>query len=226
MNDKTERMQILEMISSGRISVEQGLALLRAVGDETPDDGRQTTDDLPRPSSAAGGLSSEFDGLASVASGRSSEGDSPPPELSRWRGWWALPLLVGAGLALWGGLFMSLAYATRGGFNLWVLCASAPLGLGLMVMVLAWMSRTAPWLHLRVQQKPGERPQRIALSFPLPIGPLRWVMRTFDWRMPDIQGVPMEEMLNLVEHSATSESPLYIRVDDHEDGEKVEIYIG
>ncbi len=241
MNAKTERMQILEMINSGRLSVEQGLALLRAVGDEdeqqTPDDGlldadneQQTTragllppDSLPLPASAGSSLSSDSpetpEPPSSVVDGLSS---NP----FRWRRWWALPLLVGAGLALWGGMFMSLAYWARGGFNLWVLCASVPVGLGLLVMVLAWMSRTAPWLHLRVQQKPGSRPERFALSFPLPIGPVRWLLRTFDWRMPDIQGVPVEDMLEMVGRSATPESPLYINVNDEEDGEKVEIYIG
>lgn len=228
MEEKTERMQILEMINSGRISVEQGLALLRTVGEadvQPPGDramdsseGRPVWDDLSL-------LSPEVNAPSPVTADLLSE-PLPAPDLFRWRRWWALPLLVGAGLMLWGGLFMSLAYGARGGFNGWVLCASVPVGLGFLVMALAWMSRTAPWLHLRVQQKPGEKPERIALSFPLPIGPVRWLMRMFDWHMPNIQGMPLEDMLEMIERSATSESPLYIHVDDDKDGEKVEIYIG
>ncbi len=120
---------------------------------------------------------------------------------------------------------MSQTYLSSG-FGFWFVCATLLLLFGLLVMLLAWQSRTAPWLHLRIEQKPGERPQRIAFSFPIPIQPAVWFVRVFGNRIPSLRNTSLDEVLLAVGETTSSENPISIQVDEGEDGEKVEIYIG
>jgi hypothetical protein len=104
-----------------------------------------------------------------------------------------------------------------------------PFTLGLLAIILAWQSRTSPWLHLRVQQAPGETPQRIAISMPLPTGLAAWFLRTFGHRIPAMkeQGLDeLDKMILAVGKNVSPDNPIYVQVDEGENGEKVEIYIG
>jgi hypothetical protein len=111
------------------------------------------------------------------------------------------------------------------GVGFWFVCAGVPFALGILILVLAWQSRTARWLHLRVQQKPGEWPSTIAFSFPLPLRISSWFMRTFHRHIPGMEDVAIDEMLATLEHSTSPENPLYIEVEE-DNGERVQIYIG
>ncbi len=150
---------------------------------------------------------------------------SLPPEAGKWRLWWTIPLWVGAGIAVIGALFMVWAAQSAGPASFGFFCASVPLVLGLVVVLLAIYSRTWPWLHLRVQQAPGETPQRIAISMPIPVRPLAWGMRVLGNWVPEVREHNVSEILMAVGKNTNSENPIFIQVDD-EDGEKVEIYIG
>jgi hypothetical protein len=93
-------------------------------------------------------------------------------------------------------------------------------------MVLGWNSRTGPWLHLRVQQAPGEKPERIAFSFPIPIHFLAWVLRTFSSFVKNADLAGADQILLALGSYSQGDPPLSIDVDDGENGEKVKIYIG
>lgn len=92
-------------------------------------------------------------------------------------------------------------------------------------MALAWASRTAPWLHVRVHQRPGETPQKIAISFPLPIRLAGWGLRTFGHYIPNMEGVDLEGVMKAIDESAKDGTPFFVDVDD-EDGERVQVFIG
>ncbi len=145
------------------------------------------------------------------------------PAAKRWRSWWWIPMWVGIGITVLGGLFMYLAW-NSGGFGFWFACAWFPFLFGVLIMALAWASRTARWLHLRVYQKPGEHPQKIAISLPLPLGLASWGARTFGRRIPNMENMNLDEMVMALKH-ATPESPFFVEVQE-DDGERVEIYIG
>jgi hypothetical protein len=106
-----------------------------------------------------------------------------------------------------------------------MLCASLPFALGILLIVIGWGSRTARWLHLRVQQPPGSTPQRIVISFPLPLQFASWILRTFRGHIKGMEGIDVEGMLAAVGSNTSPENPLYVEVDEG-DGEKVQIYIG
>jgi hypothetical protein len=256
-----ERLRILEMIESGQVTAEQGIQLLQALENAGPDEAA-LPEAAPAPQAAAT-IEEPFSGTEAAAwilgVGNQPQGDTPPagpeaspqvtvedriedqplpqpprpdPGLSRWRNWWQIPLWIGVGITIIGGLMMYSAYQA-GGFSFWFACAWFPFLLGVAVLALAWASRTSPWLHVRVTQKPGERPQHIAFSFPLfklPLKLANWGLNRFGDRIPSSEGFkPGKLDLNGIIDSLgnlSPEAPLYVQVDEGEDGEKVEVYIG
>jgi hypothetical protein len=151
--------------------------------------------------------------------------DPIPPNFGRWRDWWMVPFWIGVGITLLGGLFMYWALQASG-IGFWFACAWFPFLIGVAVMALAWESRRARWMHIRVDQPSGEWPQRIALSFPLPLGLVSWFMRIFGHRIPDLNGVPLDEVLQALDKTTSPENPFYVEVEEGEDGERVQVFIG
>jgi hypothetical protein len=145
------------------------------------------------------------------------------PRAKKWRGWWRIPLWIGVIATILTGLLLYAIY-DAGGFNFWFACAWFPFLLSVAIIALAWASRSAHWIHVRVHQSPGERPQNIAISLPVPITLMGWFLRTFRGRIPGIQGVNPDEMILALKH-VSPEKPFYVEVNE-DDGERVEVYIG
>ncbi len=226
MDEKSERLQILEMIEQGEISASEGVRLLKAL------DGETEQRDIPEDSSEAAQLNRAApvvsDSFAEESTGPPKAGfqEQPSrPNFSRWRRWWTIPMWVGTGITIVGGALMYWAFQSTG-TSFWFVCAWLPFLLGLAVMALAWSSRTSRWLHIRVQQKPGEHPERIALSFPLPIRLTAWILRHFGHHIPRLENTGIDEIILALENNTNSETPFYIEVDEGESGERVQIYIG
>ena len=226
MEEMSERLQILEMIEKGEISASDGVRLLEAMN------GKADAGYIPEDSGGAGQLNQ----AAPVLPGSVDEEprgfdeaevqDRPStPDFSRWRRWWTIPMWVGTGITILGGALMYWAYQSAG-IGIGFVLAWLPFLFGLAVMALAWSSRTSRWLHIRVQQKPGERPQRIALSFPLPIRLTAWILRNFGHHIPKLENTGIDEIIMALEDNTNSETPFYIEVDEGENGERVQIYIG
>jgi hypothetical protein len=249
MSDEQKRMQILDMIESGKISASEGLGMIQALvnGEEVqtvavlqpaaaeqaeasrPEDG-----ELPgsqRPNEAPVLLPA--DGVSATAEspedGSQAEVYSPPASLPaealKWRRWWALPFGVGVGVTILGGLLMYWALQATG-VSFWFFFAGVPMALGLILMVLFWQTRNAHWLHLRIEQKNGEWPERIAMSFPLPLRLTAWLLRRYGHRISSLQNTSVDEIILALGNSTTPENPIFIQVEDDEDGERVQIYIG
>jgi hypothetical protein len=148
-----------------------------------------------------------------------------PPNFGRWRDWWMVPFWIGVGITVLGSLLMYWAFQASG-LGFWFACAWIPFLLGVAVLALSWESRSARWMHIRVEQKTGEWPQKIALSFPLPLRLTAWFMRTFGNHIPDLNGVPLDEVLQALDKSTSPENPFYVEVEEGQDGERVQIFIG
>lgn len=229
MSEKSERIQILEMIENGVITAAEGARLLQALDkddrlDEMLEEGtgysnvfEELSDDSVPPTDG---------GNSGAVSGEVLE-DVFQPEIEKWRRWWMIPLWIGVGITIIGSLLMFWAYQSSG-FGFWFVCSWVPLLLGVGVMAMAWASRSARWLHLRVQQEPGEWPRTIAFSFPLPLRFAGWVLRTFGYFIPKVNDVDIDfdEMIQVLETSTNSDTPLYVEVDEGDGGETVQIYIG
>ena len=227
----TERIHILERIENGEIDVEQGLLLLQELPETEALSG--SMEELIVEASQEAGKISQTDEPNKLA-GEPATGASQqsvetqgnlPPETWKWKRWWTVPLWLGLGVAALGGLFMYQAYWIWG-VGFWMLCGTILLIAGLALVLLAWLSRNAPWFHLRIERKAGDRPRRIAFSFPLPVRPVLWFLRTFGSAMPDLEQAEINEFLLALRESAKHENPIVIQTNPGQGGELVEIFIG
>jgi hypothetical protein len=188
-----ERLRILEMVGAGDITPEQAAELLAAL-------------DAPEEAAGAG-----------------------PPRLptaelreNRWARFWIYPLMAGGIVLILGALIMALVYSTSAAPG-WRVCGWLPMILGLGVMLIAWWTRSATWLHLRVREGDG---QKVAFSFPLPLTLAAWVLRLAQPFVPQLKDTGVDDLIIALRQSKSQDEPLFINVDDDEKGESVEIYIG
>lgn len=200
-----ERLRILEMVRAGEISAEQAATLLAALGETEAE-----------PALPAEGEAEEHPATAPPL----------PPEIaaSRWARFWIYPMMAGGVVLIVGALIMALVYATDAARG-WLVCGWLPMILGLFVTLAAIWSRRATWLHLRVSEGEGRR-QKVAFSFPVPLGLAAWGIRIAQPFVPQLQDTGVDEVIVALRESRKRNEPLFIDVQDEEDGERVQIYIG
>jgi hypothetical protein len=240
MPSDSERAKILEMIADGTITAEEGAKLLDVLGEASEVSAPSEVEPYPQTTEAPSNFSEEIpddfgtddydtDPEEVLEPDEIFDPDPPtrlpdPEDIKKWKRWWVIPMWIGVGITVLGGGFMYAAFA-RSGMGFWFACAWFPFTIGVLVMAFAWGSRTAPWLHVRVQQRPGETPQRIAISFPLPIRLAGWGLKTFGHYIPNMEGVDLEGVMKAIDESAKDGTPFFVDVDD-EDGERVQVFIG
>ena len=249
-----ERVRILEMINSGVITAEQGLALIKAMEEddsspaETVEAAQPASPILPEtveppaaePAKAPEAGEAQPESPSQPAAAEEEEVFAPepedppqeaaplpthsePPSLAHYRSFWRIPVTIGLVITILAAILMFLAYQDSE-IGFWFACTWFPFLLGVLILSLGWASHYNPWLHLRIRQKPGSRPEKISISFPLPVGLVHWVMPFFRDKIPARNGVDPVEMIGLLKN-VSPDKPLYIEVDEP-GGEHVEIYIG
>jgi uncharacterized membrane protein len=190
-----ERVRILKMVEAGTISAEQAVELLAALESEEPEGDAEVIASTPLPAT------------------HSEE---------KWARFWIYPLLVGGVVLIVGSLIVALVYATDAARG-WLVCGWLPLGLGLVIMLLAWWARRARWLHLRISE--GGR-RKVALSFPLPLTLVAWGLSIAQSFVPQLKETGVDDLLIALRDSATHDTPFFVDVQDEQDGERVQVYIG
>jgi hypothetical protein len=246
MSRANTRMHVLEMIESGAINADEGIRLLEDLpGEDEAPFGKvgQLAESVEASEEAAPNSSEEVatqpDHAGSQAKADSQAGPAvqgevlpnfpAPEETRRWRAWWMIPFWVGVAITIASGGLLYWAVQTAG-VSLGFFLAMLPFLAGVALMVLTWQARTARWLHLRIHQRPGQSPQTIAISFPLPLRLASWFLRTFQGWLPGQMGqfdrASLETLIQSLEQSVSANTPFYMEVQDDEDGERVEIYIG
>lgn len=214
----SERQQILKMIQDGKITADEGLKLMQALGDEPEED--ESMPELPAGdeipafiTEAGGGVEAE------------SEKKSDPEferKLNRFRSLWTIPLWVGVAITVAGAYWMYSSMQASG-FGFWFYCSWLPFLLGVLVVALAFSSRASRWIYVNVKQKPGETPQRIVIAFPLSV--VSWLMTFAKGTIPVHQHAVVDEVMGAVFNSTKSTEPLFVDVHE-DDGEHVQVYIG
>jgi hypothetical protein len=205
-----ERRKILEMVSNGRISAEEAAKLMAALEADQPGEPVVT-----ETSGFETGPAPKF----------SKESESELLGRMSWvRYLWQVGLWLGI-LVFAAGAWWMYTSITPDGFRWGFYCAWFPFLLGVLVIALAWTSRTSRWLYVNVEQRPGEHPQRITLGFPLPLGLVNWAVQTFGSYIPEKERMGVDLALKAL-HEGTAGAPLIVNVDDGDNGEKVQVYIG
>lgn len=230
MTDKNERIQILEMIESGVITASEGARLLQALDEDRLEETFELGSEFPassvEPNSGRPSVSVDDMHESESISGEVL-GSVFEPEISKWKRWWMIPLWIGVGITIISSLLVFGAYQSTG-FSFWFVCSWLPFLLGVALMVMAWGSRSARWMHLRIKQEPGEWPRTIAFSFPLPLHFAAWFMRTFGVFIPKVNDmeIDFDQLIQVFENNTSPDTPFFIEVDEGENGETVQIYIG
>jgi hypothetical protein len=189
-----ERLRILKMVEDGAIGADEAASLLAALDSGGPEEGKK------------GAVSSPDRGTH--------------PE--KWTRFWIYPLMAGGAVLILGSLIMGLVYAMDAARG-WRVCGWLPMILGLVVMLLAWWTRRARWLHLRISE--GHR-RKIAISFPLPLTLAAWGLRVAQSFVPQLKETGVDDLIIALRDGATRDEPLFVDVQDDQDGERVQVYIG
>jgi TRAP-type C4-dicarboxylate transport system permease small subunit len=137
-----------------------------------------------------------------------------------------IPLWVGIILIV---LSASGMYAVMqsAGYNFWFYCLMLPLFLGVAVTAFGGWSRTARWLFVSVDRsQQDDWPKRIFLGFPLPLGLAGWFLRTFGNHIEGLKQTNVDEVVQAISATKAIKEPLIVNVDEGEDGERVQVYIG
>ena len=244
-----ERMSILEMIDAGKITAEQGLLLLQSLAEgeeqfaadlgEDPSLQPGAGEAIPGPEPAGGsapdpGLHppvepgaeahSEPPGAGAVPAVHQSDLDSLPPEIHRWQYLWLLPFSLGAVLTLFA-MYQVFQLTQASSPYSALFCPGVVFVSGIVILVLGWDARRAHWIHLRIEQPPGEWPRRIFISFPLPLGLLSWFLRRKGKISQEKTGQTIEAVIEGIKLHASAQNPLLIEVDEGDGGNKVKIYV-
>ncbi len=196
-----ERLRILELIESGRISVEEGVRRL----EDLPAQEAPQTSDSPETSPA-------------VTAEESARTESPIPGFVRWV--WRTVFGLGVLVLAAGGLLLARAYSRPGGPGLvwgWLL-----FGLGLAVMLLGWWLQRARWLYVRIREQDGHG---FMIVLPIPLLLVAWLLRVARRFVPQIEETGADQLVFAMREEIRKGSPFLIEVDDEEDGEEVRIGI-
>jgi hypothetical protein len=205
-----ERKKILEMVVEGTISAEEAAALMRALEEDAPEE--------------------EVEVLG-VASGMGGERSDAPEfdEVRRRAGRFS-------GAFLWIGILFTVfsawgmyAIQQSAGMNFWFYCLGMPLTLGILFTVMGAGSRTSRWIYVNVDRthsRDKDGPRKITLALPLPLGLVGWFLRNFGHRISGLRNTNVDEVVEAISMAKNMTEPLIVHVDDHEDGERVQVFIG
>jgi len=208
------RLDILRQVEAGELSLEKAAELLNHL--ETA----QVTESPNQEVKPTPTIEFSNDGDLKVG--------SPKNDIKK-PGWafvfWLIPIVFGGLIIVSATSWLYQSYANVGlGFRFWL--SWIPFLIGLLLVYLGFVLNQARWIHIHIRQPEGEKPSRIIIGFPLPVRLMMKLLPLFRNKLPtNIQDMDLEEMLNSLDESISSDDPIVINVDD-EDGSKVEIYIG
>lgn len=208
-----ERRKILQMVADGKISAEEAAKLMRALDDSVEEEASAETG-VYIPDLVPGGER------------------AAAPELDEVR----MRAHRFSGAFLWIGILMTIVTAwwmfsiqQNSGLNFWFYCLGMPLTLGILLIALGAGSRTSRWLYVNVdrsESKDQDGPRKISLAFPLPLSLTAWFIRMFGNRIEGLKDKNVNEVAKLITLLKETRDPFVVHVDDSDDGEKVQVFIG
>ncbi len=245
MDIKAQRLEILQQVENGEITLEEASRWLAALDRVISKNGAHLQADIDRPADLPEALPVAANPVVEpapsgvlippppVAEFRSTVPDVVEPaqvvgnqaEIHPpfWRGWWLIVFIPGLLLLAAAVNWMVQGYLAAGlSWGFWL--SFIPFTIGVLMVWLGWEVRIARWFHLHVTQNNKPGPHEITISFPLPVGLVSWGIRRFGHFAGPMRGKDMEGILDELDQAVAKDGPMHIFVDD-EDGDKVEIWI-
>ena len=214
-----EQKQILKMVEDGKISAEEAMTLMKALEDASTADEVEVLE----AGSSFGGDTPFGDDAASGA------GRSAGPEFeeikARAKRFAMVPLGVGLVFTVLAAYWM-FVLVQNANYGFWFFCAWFPLLLGILLVAISAGGMNSRWLYVNVNQPEGEKPQHITLGFPLPLGLIGWFLRMFGSFIPGMDRTNVDEILYALSLTNHLDEPLIVNVDEGDEGERVQVYIG
>jgi hypothetical protein len=203
-----ERRKILQMVQDGKISAEQAASLMRAIEEDSE------------------GAEVEFVEAGADPGYESDDASEFEEVKSRARRFAMIPLWIGvfiAVLSAWG----IYSVQQSAGVNFWFFCLLVPLLFGVLLIALGAGGEGSKWLYVNVDRRNAhDWPQNITLGFPLPLGLTAWFLRNFGQYINGMQKTNVDEIIQILDATGKSGTPLIINANDNGDGEHVQVYIG
>jgi hypothetical protein len=202
-----ERKKILQMVADGKISAEEAATLMRALDDSAEE---------------------EIQVIEAGPSFGAEKIDAPEfDEVRRRANRFAMAFL-------WIGVIFTVlsAWAMFGiqqnaGVNFWFFCLGMPFFLGILFIVMGAGSKTSRWLYVNVDRSNQEVwPKNITIAFPLPLGLAGWFLKNFGVHISGLKNTNVDEIVQAIAMAKNITEPLIVNVDDSDDGEKVQVFIG
>lgn len=205
-----ERKKILDMVADGKISAEEAATLMRALDDDSAE--------------------AEIEVYEAVSGMGGERSDAPEFEEVRRRA------RRFSGAFLWIGILFTVfsaygmfAIQQSTGINFWFLCLGMPLTIGILLTIMGAGSRTSRWIYVNVDRsrsKDQDGPRKITIALPLPLGLVAWFLKTFGHRIDKFKNTNVDEVVAAIAAAKNMTDPLIVHVDDSEDGERVQVFIG
>jgi hypothetical protein len=207
-----ERKKILQMVEEGKLSADEAASLMRALEDNG--DAAEAEVEVFETESSSG-----FEG-----------GETSAPEFenvkARARRFAMIPLWVGvfiAVLSAWG----IFTIQQNAGVNFWFFCLLFPLMLGVLLIALGAGGPDSKWLYVNVDRREAhDGPRNITFGFPIPFGLTAWFLRTFGHNIHGMRNTNVDDIIQVLDATGKSGEPFIVNVNDDEDGERVQVYIG
>jgi len=225
-----ERLQILELIETGAISVEEGVRRLQALPGDTagasePPAALAGVTEAPEqpaaPADAAGAVEPPLAPASTVAGPEAPVAPAARVTRPSWVRWlWQVVFWPAVALVAGGGLLVTAVYAW-GVPTGWLVLGWLLFALGVLGVVLGWWLQRAHWFYLRVRE-PGSS---IFMAFPLPLGPMAWVLRIVRPFVPQLKETGVDELLLAMQEELRGGGSFTVEVNE-DDGEQVRIYFG
>lgn len=206
-----ERMRILKRIEAGEISAEEAVRQLGALA-QLPPAQASAQQEPPVPAKP------EPEPLPPEPEPRPSAPPDIPKGLTHF---WVYPLWAGVAVIVVGAILLYAVYGAHG--SVWLsLCGWPIFASGVLITAAAWWLRTARWIHVRVSGK-----ENITISLPLPLKLTAWAFKIAQPFVPQLRNTGVDEVImGLSETLGKDGQPIYVDVNDEEEGEHVQVYIG
>lgn len=209
-----ERSKILQMVVDGRINAEEAASLMRALDESVEEETDSVEPEVL-----------EFE---SVSSGERSEAPEIDEVRRRAHRFSSAFLWIGILVTVFTAWWM-FGIQQNAGLNFWFFCLGMPLTLGILLIAMGAGSKTSRWLYVnvdRTRSKDPEGPRKISLAFPLPLGFAGWFIRNFGSRIEGLKNTNVDDVVNAIAMTKDMTDPLIVHVDDADDGERVQVFIG
>ncbi|MCW5876553.1 MAG: hypothetical protein KIS85_06685 [Anaerolineales bacterium] len=229
-----QRLEILNRLERGELSTEEAAELLSGAqpSRKAAASPMEVLEQLER-GEIDPGQAAERLGAASIASGRAEAEAEPTPlraevvNSTRRRTLWIGAIALGSLLAVLGGMWMR-ADLEDGSLGLAFVCAWAPLLLGVLLIVLGWVSRQGPWASVHLRSRKGSRHSRgiVDLDLPMPIGLTSQILK-YTGRRASVSGIDladMDDVLQALDEARKRGEVITIHANDDE-GDVVDIQI-